>query len=823
MFSKFPRILCLLLCANSLALCQANGNLRGKVVDPLGNPVPNARIILLQDDHEIIQGKSNADGSFELAAPASGRYSPRVEAAGFETQVLPPIAMKAGKTEELAVFLRIGPLVQQIVVSATGTATPITQVGASVTLIDSDQINALNKPDVLEDLRLVPGAQIVQTGQRGGITSLFIRGGESSFNKMLVDGIPVNSIGGGFDYAQLSNSGVGSVEVLRGSNSVLYGSDALAGVVNVTSARGTTAIPRLMFSGDGGNFNTSNENVALSGLNHNFDYFSKFSRFDTRGNYTNDFFHNSTVSANLGWSPSSNTGFRATVRHTKTDLGLPNAHDFFGGISDMQTQRNENTYAGFTAQQQTTNRWHNSAQFAFGQSTVLDVYPYQVGNYYDDYGDSLGNTVTIQGANGYSVTGQAILDYAGTYPSPYYSYEARRSVYAQSDYRFLGDWTGIAGFRYEHEDGNQVYDGAPDGSGTRDNYSSFLEGHGSVAHRLFVTAGVGIEHNGAFGYAYTPRVSAAYYLRTPSASKFFGDTKLKFNFGKGIKETTFSNVLNSVYDKLTPAQVAEYHVSPIGPERSKTYDVGVEQGVWNGRALIGATFFYNNFYDIIASLGETNLLSIGVPLDVVNALPHHTAYVNANSERALGGELEFKIDLGHGLLFQGEYTYLDAVVQKAFNVASYNPSLYLNNKPANPACNSLTGANCIPIGYGSALKGARPFDRAPHSGSIVLSYNRKKLNAVFSGYMVSRRDGSTFLYSADYGTAMLLPNRNLTPGYQKFDLSAGYSLTHCAKIYTSIENLFSQHYQEEFGYPGLPFTIRSGVLFDFGGGRKWWR
>jgi len=78
----------------------------------------------------------------------------------------------------------------------------------------------------LEDLRFVPGAQIVQNSQRGGTASLFIRGGESNFNKVMVDGIPVNQIGGAFDFAQLSNNGVSSVEVLRGANSVLYGSDA---------------------------------------------------------------------------------------------------------------------------------------------------------------------------------------------------------------------------------------------------------------------------------------------------------------------------------------------------------------------------------------------------------------------------------------------------------------------------------------------------------------------------------------------------------------------------------------------------------------------
>jgi iron complex outermembrane receptor protein/vitamin B12 transporter len=797
------------LCAFPLQ-AQSQANLHGKIVDPLGNPIPNAKIVLLQGDKEIAQGKSDAEGSFDLAVPDSGRYTPRVEARGFATQALPPVVLKAGKAEELTVSMRIGPLVQQIVISATGTATPEAQVGASVTLIDSDQINTLNKLDVLEDLRLVPGAQIVQTSQRGGATSMFIRGGESNFNKVLVDGIPVNAIGGNFDYAQLSNSGVGSVEVLRGANSVLYGSDALGGVVNITSARGTTAIPELNYSVDGGNFGTLNQNVALGGAIHKFDYFSEFSRFDTSGSYPNDFFHNATVSANLGWDLAPTTGFRVTVRHTATDLGTPNAIDFYG-ISDLSTQRTESTYVGFTAQQQTTNRWHNSAQFAFGQNTTLIADRSPVGQI-DPYGDYLGNLVTIRGANGYSVTGQAILDYGVysgvTYPAVYPYYEARRSVYAESDYRFFGDWTGIAGFRYEHEDGNDDAEIA-----TRDNYSSFLEAHGSVAHRLFLTTGVGLEHNGVFGFAASPRVSVAYYLRSSSASGFFGDTKLKFNFGKGIKEPSISDQLGSLYDVLTPAQIAEYHVSPTGPERSKTYDFGVEQRVWNGRALIGATFFYNDFYDIIAYLNAAALESLGLSPGEIADLPGGAfggATVNATSTRALGSELEFKADLGHGLFFQGEYTYLDAVVTKAFETGVTNPD-------CEPNCSTIL------IGDYSPLQGARPFRLAPHSGSLILTYSRNKLTAALSGSLVSRRDDSTFLSDANYGYTMLLPNRNLAPAYQKFDLSVSYAVTSYAKVYTSMENLFSQHYDAAFGYPALPFAIRSGITFTLGGHGGWWQ
>jgi vitamin B12 transporter len=777
----------------SSSRAQSTTNLHGKVVDQLGSRVPEAKVVLLENDNEIVAGKSDGQGSFSLAAPKEGRYSLRVEATGFATQTIPVDVGKNGKTEELTVTLGIGPLAQQIVVSATGFAIPEAQVGASVSVIDSDQIVALNKLDVLENLRLVAGAQVVQTSQRGGTTALFIRGGESDFNKILVDGVPVNYIGGSFDFAQLSNTGVGNLEVLRGSNSVLYGSDALSGVVNVTSARGTTEIPVLQYSADGGNFGTLHQDALLSGLVHGLDYVTDFSDFQTQGSYPNDSFHNETVSTNVGWQMNPTTGIRATFRRVGSSVGSPNGILFYG-ISDQAWQTNRNTYGSVSAQQQTTEKWHNLVQFNFAQNNELYVDPFQVGE--PSFGNTLGNVVTIRGANGYSVTGRAILDYAGTYPEVFPDNEARRSLYAQSDYQFLKDWTGIFGFRYEHEDGEGF---------TRDNYSTMLQAHGSIAHRLFTTFGVGLEHNSFFGFAATPRVSLAYYLRKTTNAGIFGETKLKFNFGKGIKEASTLEQGGALITILTPVQIQQYGVGPIGPERSRTFDFGLEQRLWNGRSLLGITFFDNNFYNLIAFLNPGELESIGVPPGIANN-PNFGAYVNATSEGTKGFEVEYKHDLGHGLLFQGEYTYLDGLVTKAFGAPSFNPLF-----------------PTIPIGEFAPLEGSRPFHRAPHSGSLALFYNRKRINAALTGYLVGRRDDSTFLSDANFGNTLLLPNRNLAPGYQKFDLSVGYSLTHYAKIYTSGENLFSQHYQPAFGFPATPFEIRSGVTFTIGGERGWWK
>jgi vitamin B12 transporter len=775
------------------AIGQAQGFIRGTVSDPLGAVVKDVKVTLERGDTSIVDTSTDGAGQFTFASISPGRYHVEAQASGFARYVGPEVFVSSNGTTIMDVLLQISALKDETVVSATGSEIPISQVGASVSLIDSEEIQAENKLDVLEDLRQVSGAQIVQTSQRGGSTSLFIRGGESSFNKILIDGVPANDIGGAFDFAQLSNGGVDSVEVLKGANSVLYGADGLAGVVNITTQRGSSTIPELKLSVDGGNFGTLNQSASLSGAFHQFDYFSLFSRFDTQGSYPNDFFHNATYVGNFGWKPTARTDLRVTYRRNWTDLGLPNGLLLYG-IPDDSLQKNQNTYLSATLQDQTTSRWHNLFRFAYGQFETEDDNPSPTGTL-DPYGfgNYLGNVVTIKGANAYSVTGQAILDFAGTYPQAFTDYEARRSAYAQSDYQVFKEWTVTFGFRYEHEDGSGI---------TRDNYSYFMEGHGNVAHRLYLTAGVGLDKNAVFGFAASPRVGAAYYLRRPTASSFFAETKLRFNFGTGIKEPSTFEQSSQLFALFTPAQRAQYGVGPVGPERSRTTDVGIDQGLWHGRARLQLTYFQNHFFDLITFLDAPELVSIGVNPAAAAAAnaSQGGAYVNASSTRAKGSEVQFVTDLGLGLRLQANYTYLDAVVTKAFGSPSFNPAF--------PA---------IPIGAFSPLQGARPFRLPPHTGSLALIYNHRKFTGAFTGYMVSRGDDSTFLYDGQYGTSMLLPNRDLDPAYQKFDLSGRYAMTSYVSAYVSMENLLSEHYQPVFGFPALPFTIRGGLTFTIGG------
>ena len=237
----------LMVCA-AVASAQEQGTLSGQVVDTLGARVTGASVTLIARGSQVTETKSDAEGTFTFRNLPAGRYQVTATAQGFQPRTSDPVYAGPGTRASVEVVLEVGPLQQDVVVTAEAGQVLQSQTGAPVTVIDSATLEALNKPDVLEALRLVPGAQIVQVGERGGATSLFLRGGNSNFTKVLVDGMPANDIGGGFDFSQLDTAGVDRIEVLRQTNSVVYGSDALTGVVNITTRRGSARVPEFQYA-----------------------------------------------------------------------------------------------------------------------------------------------------------------------------------------------------------------------------------------------------------------------------------------------------------------------------------------------------------------------------------------------------------------------------------------------------------------------------------------------------------------------------------------------------------------------------------------------
>ncbi|HTR67144.1 MAG TPA: TonB-dependent receptor [Terriglobales bacterium] len=790
-------------------LLAATAAIHGTVKDTLGAVIVGAKVELVQSGNAAASTTTDAQGDYALAVPAAGRYQVRASAQSFSPQVSESIYLSAAGGARIDLVLSPGVLPEEITVTATGTPVPEAQLGNAVTVLPMGQHPyALS---IQQPLRLVPGLQLSQAGQAGGSTFLYIRGGNSDANKVLIDGIPTSFIGGLTDFAAQPATAISSVEILRGPNSALYGSDALAGVVSMTTDRGTTRVPELTLAADGGNFGTSHQEGTLGGAVRQFDYFSDFSVFNTRNDVPNDAFHNATYAGNFGWTPRPATSLRLTVRHVANHGAVPNAIDFFG-IPDDTGQTDRDTYVGATFENQPTARWHNLARYG-GERLHEVFYDYApTGTAFDAFGEGfptwyIGAPVTVRGANGYTVSGQAVFQYPGTYPNQSISTARRDFVYAQSDFRFTQHLVGLVGFKYEDESGKSLFTGTPSQSVDRGNYSYTMQLAGDLFNRLYYTLGSGIEKNELFGVEATPRASLAYYLMRPSGSGFFSGTKARASFGKGIKEPSLYQQLSSLYALLQESGesslISQFHVSPVGAQRSRNYDGGVDQEFLNGRARLGITYFHNEFTNGVEYVPQQGLVALGIPADVAQAAAFG-AYVNSMDFRAQGVEAELEYKINSNFMARGGYTYLDAVVQRSFSSDALSPS-FNPNFPTTP------------IGVYSPLVGARPFRRAPHSGYFQVNYSRARWFGSLTGTFVSRRDDSDFLYDQYGGNTMLLPNRNLAPAYQRIDLSGSYRVNRFVQVYSSMQNLFSQHYTETFGYPSLPFTLRAGIKLTLGG------
>jgi iron complex outermembrane receptor protein/vitamin B12 transporter len=710
---------------------------------------------------------------------------------------------------------------QQVVVTATGTATPQAQVSASITVVQQPEFR--NRAILSDALRQSPGVDVVQQGMYGGITSLFVRGGSSTANRVVLDGVPIEDIGGTYDYTNLATTGIKSFEIYRGPNSVLYGSDAAAGVVSLETPQGSTAFPSFLYEGDAGNFRTYRNEVQAGGTWSKLDYYGGFSAFRSSNALANDEYHLNTESANLGFAINSTTTVRLTGRNSDAAVGLPGAYNFYGLTNDGK-QSDQDTYMSGTIDNQTTYKWHNLVRYGLTRKREQTAQWYPAGipittpafggspttNYY-------GNVVTIRGANGYNATGQAVLNFAGsTYPNAADSANNRDQLYFQSSYNFTPHITGLLGFRFTSERGGyhnaQFFE---DFALERSNYDYIGQVQGDFKNRFFYSLGGDIEKNQLYGTVGQPRIGLAYYVVRPG-NGFVHGTKLKFNFSKGTQEPDLFSQFDSLRGVLEMfgynALIAQYGVPPIGGQTSRTYDGGVEQSLLGQRLLLSATYFHNEFGNQIEFVNASLLPSLGVAPAVADIVQNTFggADVNSLAYRAQGAEVELQSQITSHIFARGGYTYTDGVVQRSFSSSATGPV----TNPLIPG---------VPIGASSPLVGARPFRRAPHVGFAGVTYSDKQWFAQVTGSFSSRSDDSTFLssFSSLSGdNSLLLPNRNLDAAYAKIDVGGSYQFLSSLGVYAQVDNLVSDQHIGPIGYPSLPFTFRTGLRFHWGLGQK---
>src|SRR5829696_5982092 len=221
---------------------------------------------------------------------------------------------------------------KELVVTANGAPTPADAVVSSVTTITGAELRDRGIQFLQDALRDIPGATVVQSGSYGGVSSLFLRGGESDYVKVLIDGVPVNQSGGGYNWANLTTDNVERIEVLRGPASVIYGSDAVTGVVQVFTRTGSPGV-QLEGGAEAGTFGTVNGHGAVLGGTGTLGYSADASRHSTDGIYPfNNDYGNTVLSGALRSALGAEGDASLSVRFSDNRYHFPT--DFSGALAD---------------------------------------------------------------------------------------------------------------------------------------------------------------------------------------------------------------------------------------------------------------------------------------------------------------------------------------------------------------------------------------------------------------------------------------------------------------------------------------------------------
>ncbi len=452
---------------------------------------------------------------------------------------------------------------ETIVVTATRTPTPEKQIASSITVITADEIAAQQLQTLPDVLKQVPGLNLVQAGGPGGQTSVFMRGTNSNHTKVLVDGIDVSdpsNSNAAFDFGQFLTQDIDRVEVLRGPQSGLYGSDAIGGVINIITKSGNGPL-QAHADVEGGSFDTFNQSAGVSGSTDAFHYTANIEHLhagdtpvtpidllkaDEKRN--DDYYDNLTASTKLGYDIASNFDLGVVGRYTNTTLKFT-GEDF-------------STFPGFPD----ANR------------SLSDTIQY--------YGRATAHLVSFDGlldqTFGIAYTSDRSLNFSPDFGG---------STSLNAGNRTKLDWQGnikissgeLLVLGAEHAD-DEI--GLPISAHTIIN-SGYGELLSTFTDNFFNTLSLRYDGNSRFGGVATYRVAPAYVISQTG-------TKLKASIGTGFKAPTLSELFQS----FPPFFFANPNLKP---EKDTGYDAGFEQALWGDKVGFGATYFYNDIRDLITT------------------------------------------------------------------------------------------------------------------------------------------------------------------------------------------------------------------------------
>ncbi len=652
-----------------------------KVLDPRSAPVGGAEVELTSasDGRVLATQITSTEGSATLRSSFTGPLQVRVLAPGFAAETVSTAA------SELTINLHLATAAETVVVTSTRTPVPGEAAGADSDTLTEPQLLAIQPVAAADAIRFLPGAVVNDAGQRGGLTSLFVRGGESRYNKVIVDGVTINEPGGTFDFGTLPMDQADRMEFVRGAQSTLYGSDAMTSVVQMWTRTGSTPVPELRFGADGGNFSTAHGYASLAGARGRFDYNVFGSQLNTEGAYVNNAYSDSLQGGNLGVALNNATSLRVRVRHSNSHTGIPGEWNFNG----------------------------TDPLVPIGNSGELAPLPPDPSDW-SQLNDLLGSVeLAVASPNGFQhhLTG---FDYLYRYNELNLNGDPARvsPLFGQFDFpsheidhinragfEYQGDYSERSwahttfGYRIENENGfvGDV-DYAAQTHGQRLNNDAYIQQQLNWK-TLNVIAGGRFVHNSAFGNTGVPRVAVAW--QALRGNDVLSGTRLRFSYATGFKEPRLE-------ETFAGPPYTQPNLS-LKPERVRAFEAGLQQLFFSGKYELNATYFNNLFRD------QINYVT-------VNPVTFVGQYVNVNQAFAHGAEIALRAKLRSRLLLDSAYTYTS--------------SQYLDNPaPIDPTYNP-----------------GQPLLRRPkHSATTLLTYLGSRWGANLGGSFVGRRSDSDFL------------------------------------------------------------------------------
>lgn len=619
----------------------------------------------------------------------------------------------------------------EIVVTATRLPAPLAAATAAVTVITGAELRQRGIATVGEALRGVPGVEVVATGPFGGATSLFLRGGESDYVRVLLDGVPLNAPGGAVDLAALTTAGVARIEVVRGPASVLYGSDAVSGVIQIFT-RGGRGPAHWEAQGQGGTFGERSWQAALAGgaAGAGAGWRLGWSRFEDAGVYAfNNAYRNDVADAALALAPDARTSARLTARYTDATYHYPT--DGSGNLRyHDQFQAGRNLVASLDAGRYLAPRLEARVLLGLSEGTGrVDQAP-------NDAGDTLGYYAywSLDRLSRRSADARAIVHLGGgaaVTAGAVFETEAERNHTLSLSRQYPSDTGALIVSRWDR--------------------AAYVEAVSPPLARLTANAGLRAERNEAFGAFVTTRAGVAYRLGAGAWPR------LRATFGTAFKEPSFFENYATGYVVGNPA---------LRPERSTSWDAGVEQGLWGGRLVMSATWFAQRFRNLIQ-------FTFAPP-------PPTTAnYYNVAAARASGLELEVRAAPGAGFELKGSYTWTHTVADDSgYDGAAFAQGQRLLRRPTSAA--SLAASRVARWG----------------SASVTAYWVGDRLDENFSTYPATRVTLPAYLRLDAAGEVRLVAARGGRPG---------------VAATLKVENLLDARYEQVLNFPSRRRAVYAGL------------